>query len=125
MPSKQKDKGNRFEYQVRDVFIDKGIDCKRAYASDGRSLGHEENVDLVAYLYDQLDMRKDITIQCKARKKITQVLMPDDNIFAQVIKQDYGKPYAVIRLDDLVELLRKVYGNSIAIDIDKLKHKDR
>ena len=102
MSNKQKDKGNRFEYQVRDMFIDKGIDCKRAYASDGRSLGHQENVDLVAYMKD-----KEITIQCKVRKQITQVLMPDDNIYAQVIKQDYGKPYAVIRLEDLIVLLKQ------------------
>ena len=100
MPNKQKDKGNRFEYQVRDMFIDKGIECKRAYASDGRSLGHQENVDVVAYVDNQ-----EITIQCKSRKKITQVLMPDDNVYAQVIKQDYGKAYAVIRLDDFIDLL--------------------
>ena len=110
MPNKQKDKGNRVEYQVRDIFIDHDIQCKRAYASDGRSLGHEENVDLVAYVFHNTDMKKDITIQCKARKKITQVLMPDDNIFAQVIKQDYGKPYAVIRLEDLAKLLSKAFN---------------
>ena len=47
MPSKQKVKGNRFEYLVRDSFIDKGIDCVRSYGSDGRSLGLDKEVDLL------------------------------------------------------------------------------
>ena len=101
MPSKQKIKGTDFEYKVRNAFIDNDIKCKRAYASDGRSLGHNENVDCVAYHNDI-----EYTIQCKARKKITQVLMPDDNVFMQVIKQDYGKTYAVVTLDKLIDLIK-------------------
>ena len=48
MAHPNKIKGNRFEYMVRDMFMDKGIEAKRAYASDGRSLGLTEDVDVLA-----------------------------------------------------------------------------
>jgi hypothetical protein len=59
MPSKSKIKGNRYEYEIRDTMIEYGMDCTRAYASDGRSLGLTEDIDLVA---------DDMKIQCKRRK---------------------------------------------------------
>ena len=100
MAHKNKIKGNRFEYQVRDMFIDKGIDCRRAYASDGRSLGLTEDVDILAKHND-----KEYPIQCKIRKRISKVIKPNDNVFAQVIREDRGEPLAVIKLDKLIDLI--------------------
>ena len=103
MASKNKIKGNRFEYMVRDMFIDKGIDCKRAYASDGRSLGLSEDVDVLAIHNDVK-----YPIQCKIRKRLSKVVKPNGNVFAQVIREDRGEPLAVLRLEDLVALIAKL-----------------
>ena len=104
MASKSKDKGNRFEYEVRDRFMAEGIDCKRAYASDGRALGYSEKVDLLAVSNDV-----HYTIQCKVRKVLSSFFKPVDDVYTQVIKQDRDVTYAVIRLDDLITLIK---GNS-------------
>ena len=103
MPNRQKEKGNRFEYQVRDTFISEGIDCKRAYASDGRSLGLTEDVDVLAIHNDVK-----YPIQCKIRKRLSKVVKPNDNVFAQVIREDRGEPLAVLKLKDLVDLIAKL-----------------
>ena len=100
MANRQKEKGNRFEYQVRDTFISKGIDCKRAYASDGRSLGLDKEVDLLVK-----HEGKQYTIQCKVRKKISSFIKPSDDIYAQVIKEDRGDTVCIIRLKDFIELI--------------------
>ena len=101
MSSKSKDKGNRFEYEVRDKFIDNGIECKRAYASDGRALGYSEGVDLLAIHNDE-----HYTIQCKVRKRIASFFKPLNDVYAQVLKQDRDITYAVVRLDDLIALIK-------------------
>ena len=101
MPNKSKAKGNRFEYQVRDAFKNNGIECKRAYGSDGRSLGYQENVDLV------VDHGIHYTIQCKVRKSISKFIKPASNIFAQIIKEDRGETICAIRLQDLIKLMKR------------------
>ena len=100
MAHPNKIKGNRFEYMVRDMFMDKGIEAKRAYASDGRSLGLTEDVDVLA-------IHNDIQypIQCKIRKRISKVIKPNGNVYCQVVREDRGKPLAVIELDKLIELI--------------------
>ena len=100
MANKQKQKGNRFEYQVRDTFIDNGIECVRSYGSDGRSLGLDKEVDLLVK-----HKGKQYTVQCKVRKKISSFIKPSDDIYTQIIKEDRGDTICVIRLQDFIELL--------------------
>ena len=101
MANKQKEKGNRFEYQVRDTFIDNGVDCIRSYASDGRSLGLDKEVDLLVK-----HKGKQYTVQCKVRKKISSFIKPSKDIYTQIIKEDRGDTVCVIRLIDFIELLQ-------------------
>jgi len=103
MAHPNKIKGNRFEYQVRDMFIDKGIECKRAYASDGRSLGLSEDVDVLATHNDVK-----YPMQCKIRKRLSKVVKPNANVFAQVVREDRGEPLAILKLVDLVDLIAKL-----------------
>ena len=100
MANKQKQKGNRFEYQVRDMFIDSGIDCVRSYGSDGRSLGLDKEVDLLVK-----HKGKQYTVQCKVRKKISSFIKPSEDIYTQIIKEDRGDVICVVRLKDLIDLL--------------------
>ena len=100
MASKEKQKGNRFEYQVRDMFIENGIDCVRSYGSDGRSLGLDKEVDLLVK-----HNGNQYTIQCKVRKKISAFIKPSDDIYTQIIKEDRGDIICVLRLQDFIDLL--------------------
>ena len=101
MASKSKAKGNRFEYQCRDIIQDAGVYCKRAYASNGLALGLTEDIDLLA-----THQGEQYPLQCKARKRIAEWVKPNDNAYAQLIKEDRGEVLAVIRLDDLVKLIK-------------------
>ena len=74
-----------------------GLDSKRAYASNGESLGMHAEVDLII---------KDYKIQAKIRKSIASYLLPNENVDAQVIRQDRGEAYIVLRLEDWLKQIR-------------------
>ena len=72
------------------------IYSKRAYASYGESLCMHAQVDLLI---------KDYKVQAKIRKSIASYLLPNENVDAQVIRQDRGEAYLVLRLDDWLKTL--------------------
>tara|TARA_Y100000310_G_C19954877_1_gene478525 strand:+ start:150 stop:449 length:300 start_codon:yes stop_codon:yes gene_type:complete len=98
MASKSKSKGNRFERLIVNMTKDIGISAKRAYASNGQSLGHHEEVDVL--------VNNNIKVQCKCRAKIAEWMIPNENVDIQVIKEDRGIPYAVLPYDKYLELIK-------------------
>ena len=75
MPSRSKQKGNRFEREVVNTAKDVGLTSERAYGSDGRALGENKEVDVI------IDSRaKKWRIQCKVRKKIANWIKPDPSV---------------------------------------------
>ena len=58
MPHKNKIRGNNLEREIVNKAKEAGLSSKRAYASDGRSLGKSEVVDVIVEGY---------TIQAKRR----------------------------------------------------------
>ena len=94
-PSKVK--GNKFERDVVNKAKEFGLDSKRAYASNGESLGMHAEVDLII---------KDYKIQAKIRKSIASYLLPNENVDAQVIRQDRGDAYIVLRLEDWLKQIQ-------------------
>ena len=100
MANKSKAKGNRFEYLLRDMTKDMGLECQRAWGSNGQSLGWHEEVDLL--------IDKVIKVQAKCRKKIAQWMMPSEEVDIQVIKEDRGIPYVVEPFDSWLERYIKV-----------------
>ena len=94
-PSKVK--GNKFERDVVNKPKEFGLDSKRAYASNGESLGMHAEVDLII---------KDYKIQAKIRKSIASYLLPNENVDAQVIRQDRGDAYIVLRLEDWLKQIQ-------------------
>ena len=96
MAHPSKVKGNKFERDVVNKAKEFGLDSKRAYASNGESLGMHAEVDLLI---------KDYKIQAKIRKSIASYLLPNENVDAQVIRQDRGEAYIVLRLDDWLKTL--------------------
>ena len=101
MASRSKQKGNRFEREVVHKEQKHGIESKRAYASNGLSLGYAEEVDVVLATTD-----KDWRVQCKVRKNIAGWIKPDSSVVdLQVVKEDRGTIYAVLPYEDFLQLI--------------------
>jgi len=102
MTSPSKVKGNTYERELVNQAKDAGFDSKRAYASDGRSLGLHETVDLL------IDGKR---IQAKRRKKIASFMMPDEHVDAVAIRQDRDGTVIVITLEEYFKLLKRSGDN--------------
>ena len=96
MSHPSKIKGNKFERDIVNKAKEFGLESKRAYASNGESLGMHAEVDLLI---------KDYKIQAKIRKSIASYLLPNENVDAQIIRQDRGEAYIVLRLEDWLKTL--------------------
>jgi Holliday junction resolvase len=97
---KNKVRGNNLEREIVNEAKDMGMYAKRAYASDGRSLGKSEVVDVIV---------EDTTIQAKRRKKVAQWLYPDyhgDDVDAVVTRMDRKEALAIIPLKRFLRLLQ-------------------
>jgi hypothetical protein len=92
-----KNKGNGYERELVNAAKDAGLESKRAYASDGRSLGMHETVDLL------IDDKK---IQAKRRKSIAAFMKPTEHVDAVAIRQDRGDTLIVITLQEYFELIK-------------------
>lgn len=91
-----KRKGNRCEREAVSRAKELGLEAKRAWGSDGRSLGEHEEVDII------VDGAK---IQVKARRKLPAYLSLE-HVDAVVLKQDFSQRLVLIPFDDWL-LLRK------------------
>ena len=99
MPSKSKRKGNKFERDCVNIAKEYGIKAKRAWGSDGRSLGLSEDVDMVI---------EGINAQCKIRKKLAKWVLPPDSCKIAIVREDRGETYVTIRYEDFLDMLRTV-----------------
>ena len=117
MTHPSKVKGNTFEREVVRLFESFEIECKRAWGSNGQSLGLHEEVDCLA--------EGDLRIQAKRRKKIAEWLKPSVYVDAVVVREDRGKSYIIIRLNEFAEeyakylKFRKVTGKDLRKYIDE------
>ena len=108
MPHKNKIRGNNLEREIVNKAKAKGLSAKRAYASDGRSLGKSEVVDCIV---------EGITVQAKRRKKLAQWLYPDfhgEDVDIVVTRMDRKEALAIVPLDEWLELvkIRKKYNGN-------------
>jgi len=98
--SPSKAKGNRLERAIVKAFTDAGHDCKRAWGSNGRSIGMPEDVDNVATV-NGVQLR----IQAKARKRVADFMKPPPSCNAAIIKEDRGDMLIVLRLQDFLQCI--------------------
>lgn len=102
MPNRNRQRGYEHEKEVVDTLRELGLSADRARSSDGRALGLESGVDVAVYLGGGVPFK----IQCKRQKrKINKNYKPAKFVQAQIIREDYGGNYAVLRLEDLAGLL--------------------
>ena len=91
MPSRSKQKGNRFERYIVSLCEQADIPSKRAWGSNGMALGEHPEVDCLIDGYK---------IQAKVRKKLPAYLIPSKEVDAVVFKQDRGEILMLIRYED-------------------------
>ena len=92
MPNRSKQKGNRFERQIVQMCTEKDIPSKRAWGSNGMSLGLPEEVDVL--------IDSEIRVQAKVRKAMGAWMLPSPEVDIQVIKRDRGETLSVKRFSD-------------------------
>ena len=92
-----KRKGNTGEREVVNLARQHQIHAERAYASNGRSLGHTEPVDALIGTY---------RTQIKRRAKIATYITPPQGTDMTLIRQDHGQWLAVIPYTTLLQLLK-------------------
>jgi len=103
MASKSKRKGNRFEYEIVDILNENGIKAVRAYASNGKSLGLTEDVDILVKNFCGI---KDFKIQAKRRAALPLYLKLG-NCDAVVIREDREVPMVLMPFMDFIGILSK------------------
>ena len=103
-PSKQK--GNKFERDCCNKATDLyEIPSKRAWASDGRSLGLHSEVDIVI---GDKKYNDEMHVQCKIRKRLPEYIFPkNDAIDSHLIRDARGEAYIVLRYDDYLSEMRR------------------
>ena len=99
MAHPSKVKGNTYEREVVDKFKEQGIDCKRAWGSNGQAFGMHEEVDCLA--------NGELRIQAKRRKNIAKWLKPSIFVDAVVVREDRGQSFIILRLEDFLEDYKK------------------
>lgn len=103
-PSKQK--GYRFEVAIDRRLNDRGHPSRRVWGSNGEAVELHKDVDNVARLFGQVEFN----IQAKARKKLPSYITPIEDVDAQMLKEDYGEPLVVMRMDKFLDLVDEIYG---------------
>ena len=96
MTHPSKIKGNTFERECVNKAKEVGLTAERAYASNGKSLGLEEDVDALINGYK---------VQCKRRKRIAKLLKPPDCFDIALVREDRGKAYVIMEYEDWLEIL--------------------
>ena len=94
-PSKRK--GNHFEREIVNQATACGIPAERAYASNGKALGHAEDVDCVIGGH---------RVQAKRRKALAAFLRPSETVDAVAFREDRGETFVLLRLADWLNLLQ-------------------
>lgn len=97
MTHSSKNKGNKYERELVNQARDSGLAAERAYASNGRSLGHHEEVDLLV---------ADKRIQAKRRKALAKWMRPTGNVDAVTIREDRGETLVVLTWWEYLDLLK-------------------
>lgn len=96
MTAPSKVKGNGFEREIVNEARDLNLKAERAYASNGKSLGQHEEVDVMIEGY---------RAQCKRRKSLGELYKPNHNVDLQIFREDRGTTFVMMPYDLFLSLL--------------------
>lgn len=102
-PSKRK--GNCYEREVVNYFLQSGIPAKRAYASNGEALGHHATVDILA---------AGKRLQAKRRGRIAAWMKVSEHQDAVLVREDRGQTYVVLTLAEYANLIHPKTQSEVA-----------
>jgi len=108
-----KQKGNRIERECVNTAKGFGFESKRAWGSDGRSLGWHEEVDMTIELPNTFKPEISSQVfkfQVKGRKAIADYLKPCEHVYGQILKEDRKETLVVLRYVDLLTLFKRLAG---------------
>ena len=99
MTHPNKVKGNSFERELVNDAKAHNLDAERAYASNGKSLGESEEVDLLVDVY---------RIQAKRRKKLPAYLQVPEGCDAVAFRQDRGDTLILLTWEEFLHLVQQI-----------------
>jgi len=97
MTSPSKVKGSQYEREIVNQAKELELEAVRAYASNGKSLGKCEQVDLII---------AGVTVQAKRRAKLASYMKIPANVDVVVMREDRGESLAVIPFRKLLQLIK-------------------
>ncbi|MBW2969040.1 hypothetical protein KY314_02905 [Candidatus Woesearchaeota archaeon] len=100
MTNKSKQKGNNFERELVKQAQEFELKAKRAWGSNGESLGLEPDVDLIIDDY--------IKVQAKLRRKLPDCLQIPKSCDVTVFRQDRGETLMLMRWKEFLEFVNKI-----------------
>lgn len=89
-------KGSGFEREIVNDARDLNLKAERAYASNGKSLGQHEEVDVMIEGY---------RAQCKRRKQLGELYKPNENVDIQIFREDRGNTFVMMPYDLFLSFL--------------------
>ena len=81
--------------------IDSGLTAKRAWGSNGESIGEHAEVDLIVAGYK---------VQAKRRAKLPDYLKPSEHVDIQAVREDRGDTLILINWYDFLDLVKAADG---------------
>ncbi|MEM9369100.1 MAG: hypothetical protein AAGD07_24195 [Planctomycetota bacterium] len=112
MTHPSKTKGNSYERELVNSAKEHGLKAKRAYASNGESLGHAADVDLVV---------EGQRIQAKRRKNLPAYLQPSDTTDAVVFRQDRGESLVLLSWVQYLGLIGSSNGGGMSATMQEIE----
>ena len=100
MPNHNKQKGNRVERAVVQAVRDNNLNAVRAYASNGLSLGHSEETDVL--------IEGKYRVQVKSKKVFPKWLVAAEKDIDWVVFKENNKPMKImLNFREFLNILRK------------------
>jgi Holliday junction resolvase len=119
MPSKSKIKGNNFERWIVNFFENVGLPCRRAWGSDGRSMGLTEGVDGT--------LNDDYKWQAKCKAQISPFYIPNEEVDFQIFKGNRTNTFATMSVQTLAEMINRMnelYQHNESLEMENKELKD-
>ena len=120
MPNKSKIKGNTYERWIVNFFKAVGLSCRRAWGSDGRSMGLTEGVD--GTLNDEYKW------QAKCKAQISPFYIPNEEGAFQIFKGNRTRSYATMTVEKLGEMivrLNELHCHNESLEAENKDLKDK
>ena len=100
MTSPARAKGFGYERELVDKLEALGLRARRAWGSNGASLGKDEEVDIV--------VNGDLDLQAKRRKSLAKYLKVPKSCRATVFREDRADDWVLMRLEDWADMVRRL-----------------